>query len=41
MTGSPLLEQASPYIKNLRRIAEPLEQRLVIVQDTLEGWIKC
>ncbi|KAL4494234.1 hypothetical protein ABPG73_018753, partial [Tetrahymena malaccensis] len=33
--------KASPYIKNLKRIAEPLEQRLVFVQDTLEGWIKC
>ena len=33
--------KASPYIKPILKKASDLEIKLILVQDTLEGWIKC
>ena len=33
--------KSSPHIKPILKRAEDLEKRLLIIQDTLEGWIKC
>ena len=33
--------RASPYIKAVLNKANQLESKIVIIQDTLEGWIKC
>jgi len=33
--------KSSPYIKPILKRANDLEQRLMIVQETLEGWQKC
>ena len=32
--------KSSPYIKNIIKRANDLEQKLMCVQDTLEGWMK-
>ena len=36
-----IMMKASPYIKNLQKKANELEAKLIMVQDTLEGWRKC
>lgn len=33
--------KASPYIKAVLNKANTLEGKIVLIQDTLEGWIKC
>lgn len=33
--------KSSPYIKPILKRANDLEQKLLLVQDTLEGWMKC
>ena len=33
--------KASPYIKAVLNKANQLEAKIVLIQDTLEGWIKC
>ena len=33
--------KASPFIKPILKRVDDLEKRLLIIQDTLEGWIKC
>ena len=36
-----IMMKSSPFIKPILKRANDLEQKLLIVQDTLEGWIKC
>lgn len=36
-----MMMKASPYIKQVLKQATALEQKIVLMQDTLEGWIKC
>jgi dynein heavy chain len=36
-----MMMKASPYIKAVLNKANTLEAKIVLIQDTLEGWIKC
>lgn len=36
-----IMMKASPYIKAVSNKANALEAKIVLIQDTLEGWIKC
>lgn len=36
-----VMMKASPYIRPVQKKAVDCENRLVMMQDTLEGWIKC
>jgi dynein heavy chain len=33
--------KASPFIKQLIKWANQLESKLILIQDTLESWLKC
>ena len=36
-----LMLKSSPYIKPVLKKANELENKLILIQDTLEGWLKC
>ena len=36
-----MMIKASPYIKGVINRATQIEIKIVLIQDTLEGWIKC
>ena len=36
-----MMMKASPYIKAVLTKATTIETKIVLIQDTLEGWIKC
>ena len=36
-----MMMKASPYIKAVINKANQIEYKIVLIQDTLEGWIKC
>ena len=36
-----MMIKASPYIRGVVTRANQIEIKIVLIQDTLEGWIKC
>lgn len=36
-----MMIKASPYIKPVLFKANQIEAKIVLIQDTLEGWMKC
>ena len=36
-----MMIKASPYIKAVLTKANSIEIKIVLIQDTIEGWVKC